>query len=125
MTLLLDAHALLWWLADDPALGAEARALIADPNNDVLVSAATVWEIAIKRALGKLEAPAGLVAALAELGFGDVPVTAVDAERAGALPPVHRDPFDRMLVAQAHRLGAAVVTGDPVFAEYGVDIVHA
>ncbi len=125
MTLLLDAHALLWWLADDPVLGAEARALIADPENEVLVSAATVWEIAIKRALGKLDAPGDLVAALDQLGLEDVSVTRADAERAGALPPLHRDPFDRMLVAQADRLGAAVVTRDPVFARYGVEVVSA
>ena len=64
MRLLLDAHVLLWWLADDPSLGEAARTLIADPENEILVSAATVWEIAIKRALGKLEAPADLVAAI-------------------------------------------------------------
>ena len=74
MRLLLDAHALLWWLADDPSLGEAARTLIADPENEVLVSAATVWEIAVKRALGKLDAPADLVAALGERvrrGAGD------------------------------------------------------
>ena len=121
MRLLLDAHALLWWLADDSELGSEARALIADPTNDVLVSAATVWEISIKRALGKLDAPAGLVEALSEAGFTEVPVTGVDGERAGALDPYHRDPFDRMLVAQAERLEALIVTRDPAFAGYGVD----
>ncbi len=122
---MLDAHALLWWLADDPALGAAARSLIADPDNDVLVSAATAWEIAIKRALGKLDAPPDLVAALDEVGFDEAPVTAADAELAGGLEAHHRDPFDRMLVAQAARLGATVVTRDPVFGRYGTATVPA
>lgn len=125
MRLLLDAHALLWWLADDPSLGDAARTLIADPENEVLVSAATVWEIAIKRALGKLEAPADLVAALSESGIAEAPVTAIDGERAGDLDPLHRDPFDRMLVVQAARLDATVVTRDPVFERYGTRTVPA
>jgi PIN domain nuclease of toxin-antitoxin system len=121
--LLLDAHALLWWLADDAELSDEAKAAIADPMNEVLVSAATVWEIGIKRALGKLRAPDGLVAALEPAGFGALPITLPDAETAAALPSHHRDPFDRMLVAQAGRLDAAVVSRDPVFARYGVEVV--
>ena len=125
MRLLLDAHVLLWWLADDPSLGEATRTLIADPANEILVSAATVWEIAITRALGKLEAPADLVAALGGSGFVEVPVTAADGERAGSLAPHHRDPFDRMLVAQAARLDATVVTRDPVFARYGTRTVPA
>ncbi len=125
MRLLLDAHVLLWWLADDPSLGEAARTLIADPENEILVSAATVWEIAIKRALGKLEAPADLVAALGESGFAEAPVTAADGERAGSLDPHHRDPFDRMLVAQAARLDATVVSRDPVFERYGTRTVPA
>jgi PIN domain nuclease of toxin-antitoxin system len=125
MRLLLDAHALLWWLADDPSLRAVARALIADPDNEVLVSASTVWEIAIKRSLGKLDAPPDLVRALDEAGFTEAPVTAADAEVAGGLVAHHRDPFDRMLVAQAARLGATVVTRDPVFGLYGTATVQA
>jgi PIN domain nuclease of toxin-antitoxin system len=125
MRLLLDAHALLWWLADDPSLGEAARTLIADPENQVLVSAATVWEIAVKRALGKLDAPGDLVGALGGSGFVEAPVTAVDGERAGSLDPHHRDPFDRMLVAQAARLDAAVVTRDPVFERYGTRTIPA
>ncbi len=125
MRLLLDAHVLLWWLADDPALGTDARALIADPVNEVFVSAATVWEIAIKRALGKLEAPPDLAGALDELGFAEAPVTAADGERAGGLEAHHRDPFDRMLVAQSLRLGASPVTHDPIFGRYGVEVVPA
>jgi PIN domain nuclease of toxin-antitoxin system len=125
MRLLLDAHALLWWLADDPSLDRDARALIADPTNEVIVSAVTVWEIAIKRAIGKLSAPNGLAAVIEQSGFIEAPVTAADAERAGGLEAIHRDPFDRMLVAQAVRLRAVVVTRDPVFGRYGTETVPA
>ena len=125
MRLLLDAHALLWWLADDPSLDRHARDLIADPANEVIVSAVTVWEIAIKRAIGKLSAPDGLAAVLERSGFIEAPVTAADAERAGGLEAIHRDPFDRMLVAQAARLRAVVVTRDTVFARYGMETVLA
>jgi PIN domain nuclease of toxin-antitoxin system len=89
------------------------------------VSAATVWEIGIKRANGKLEAPTGLARAIAEEGFGELPVTAQDAERAADLPGHHRDPFDRMLVAQAIRTGAVLVTRDSVFTVYGVPTLPA
>ena len=125
MRLLFDAHALLWWLADDPSLGQSARDLISDPANEVFVSAATVWEISVKRALGKLEAPDDLVGALASEGFKEAPILSSDGERAGNLDPHHRDPFDRMLVVQALRLDAAVVTRDPVFAHYGTRTVAA
>jgi PIN domain nuclease of toxin-antitoxin system len=123
--LLLDANAVLWWFADDPGLDPAAHSSIADPTNDVLVSAATIWEIEIKRALGKLEAPTGLVAAVEETGFGVLPITGLDAERAGALPAHHRDPFDRMLVAQAERVGGIVVSRDTAFVAYGVDVLRA
>ena len=125
MILLLDTHALLWWLADDSALRADARAAIADPANDVLVSAASVWEIEIKRSLGKLSAPDGLIYAIETAGFGSLPIIAADAERAARLPAHHRDPFDRMLVAQARRLDAAIVTHDPAFAAYEVEVLAA
>lgn len=125
MILLLDAHAVLWWLADDATLAPAARSAIADPANDVLVSAASIWEIEIKRALGKLVAPAGLVGAVEDAGFDVLPITGPDAERAGMLLPHHRDPFDRMLVAQADRIGAIVVSRDATFLSYGVDVLSA
>jgi PIN domain nuclease of toxin-antitoxin system len=125
MILLLDAHALLWWLADDPTLDPAAFGAIEDPANDVLISAATVWEIAIKRALGTLEAPGGLVQAADRAGIDIVPVTGADAETAGALPAHHRDPFDRMLVAQASRIGAVLVSRDQAFGDYGVPVLPA
>jgi PIN domain nuclease of toxin-antitoxin system len=123
--LLLDAHAVIWWLADDPALHPAARSAIEDPANDVLVSAASIWEIGIKRALGKLDAPAGLVDAIGETGFDVLPITGTDAELAGSLPAHHRDPFDRMLVAQASRVGALVVSRDAAFLAYGTDVLTA
>jgi Uncharacterized protein conserved in bacteria len=123
--LLLDAHALLWWLADDATLDAQARAAIADPTNDVLVSAATVWEIAIKRSIGKLDAPTGLTEVIDRTGFDVLPITGADGENAGALPLHHRDPFDRMLIAQANRLDALIVSRDASFAEYGVPVLSA
>jgi PIN domain nuclease of toxin-antitoxin system len=123
--LLLDAHTLLWWLADDPSLGGPARDAIADPGNEALVSAASVWEIEIKRALGKLAAPDGIVQAIEASGFGTLPITADDAETAGRLPPHHRDPFDRMLIAQAERLDAVVVSRDTAFAPYGTRVLLA
>lgn len=125
MILLLDAHTVLWWLADDPTLATAARSAMADPANEVLVSAATVWEIAIKRALGKLDAPDGLTDALGGAGFDVLPITGADAEQAGALPRHHRDPFDRMLVAQGRRVGGIIVSRDAVFAEYGADVLPA
>jgi len=123
--LLLDAHALLWWLGDDATLQAGARDAIASAANDVLVSAATVWEIEIKRALGKLEAPDGLVDAIEASAMQALPISLEDAERAGRLPPHHRDPFDRMLVAQAMRLDAVIVSRDEAFAPYGPEVLRA
>lgn len=125
MILLLDAHAILWWLADDPTLSRPARAAIRAPANDVLVSAASVWEIEIKRALGKLEAPDGLIDAIASAAFGAVPITASDATRAARLPAHHRDPVDRMLVAQATRLDAIIVSRDASFEAYEVEVLAA
>jgi PIN domain nuclease of toxin-antitoxin system len=120
MIVLLDAHAFLWWLAGDPKLRAAAASAIQDPMNDVLVSAATIWEIAIKREMGKLEAPEDLSADVERAGFSGLPINLADATRAGALPRHHRDPFDRMLVAQALRLEATIVSRDRAFDAYGV-----
>lgn len=125
MRVLLDTHVLLWWLGDDPALSAEARAAIADPGSDVLVSAASVWEISIKQALGKLRAPDDLLVQLERHRFWRLPVTDVHALRAGALPRLHDDPFDRMLVAQAAQEGLCIATRDPAFAAYDVPLLAA
>ncbi len=125
MILLLDAHALLWALTDDPTLAQAARAAIVSPQNDVLVSAATVWELAIKREAGRLRTPDRLADAVAATGFTGLPVTLADAEAAAALPMHHRDPFDRMLVAQAIRVDAVLVTRDAAFEPYGIEILTA
>lgn len=125
MILLLDAHTLLWWLADDPELSEQARRAIADGANDALVSAATVWEIEIKRAIGKLSSPDDLVDVLEPSGLGSLPITLRDADSAARLAPHHRDPFDRMLVAQAQRLGAVVVSRDEIFGAYSVEALTA
>ncbi len=121
MKLLLDAHAYLWWLADAPDLSASARAAVADAANMVLVSAATIWEIEIKRTLGRLEADsADLVAEIEASRFGELPVRATHAVAAARLPRHHDDPFDRMLIAQSQAEGLVCITCDPAFEAYGV-----
>jgi PIN domain nuclease of toxin-antitoxin system len=122
--LLLDTHALLWWLADDPALGEGAREAIAEGENVVAVSAASGWEIAIKRALGKLEAPDDLEEQIDANDFTVLPITLADGLTAGSLPRHHDDPFDRMLVAQARLRGLAIVSRDVRFAAYGVEVLR-
>lgn len=124
MTLLLDTHAFLWWCADDPALPRVARTAIADPANDCLVSAASAWEIAIKASIGKL-ALEGQVRRfvpeqMAANGFAPLPVSVTHAARVAQLPFHHRDPFDRLLAAQALEERVAIVSGDPIFRKYGV-----
>lgn len=109
---------LLWALADDPTLNPDARTAIVDPLNDVMVSAVSVWEISIKRALGKLDAPGDLLRQIEGAGLQHLPITLVHAEAAGALPRHHEDPFDRMLVAQVLLEGLTLVTRDPKIAEY-------
>jgi len=123
--LLLDTHAFLWWLGDDPQLGREARSCIADSVNAVFVSAATGWEIGIKKALGKLQAPDDLDAVVEKEGFIHLPVTFFHGEQAGALPALHRDPFDRMLIAQAQAEGLVIVTRDPQIKAYGIRTLDA
>jgi PIN domain nuclease of toxin-antitoxin system len=123
LRLLLDTHVVLWWLGDLPALQPAARQLVADPMNPVFVSAASAWEIAIKRALGKLDAPDDLAGAVADAGFSSLPITMDHAHEAGALPPHHADPFDRMLVAQAHVEGLTLLTTDRRLEDYGGAVV--
>ncbi|HET9050125.1 MAG TPA: type II toxin-antitoxin system VapC family toxin [Candidatus Dormibacteraeota bacterium] len=125
MNVLLDTHALLWWLGDDRRLTKTARATIADPENTILVSAVSAWEIAIKKALGRLSAPDDLADQMRSGGLSELPITIPDGILAGALPRHHDDPFDRMLVAQAQRNGLTVMTRDPAFPSYGVTGVKA
>lgn len=123
MNLLLDTHIVLWWLADDPALPEAAAEVIADPGTIAVVSAASVWEIAIKRASGRLEIPDDLLGVLEEGAFEPLPITAVHALAAGGLPAHHHDPIDRILVAQARCEGLTLVSVDERFAEYEVELL--
>jgi PIN domain nuclease of toxin-antitoxin system len=111
----------LWRLTDDPGLSATARAALADPANDVRVSTASVWEVAIKRALDKLSAPEDLPDHIEAAGFDWLPIGAEHAWRVRELPPYHRDPFDRLLVAQALVESMPVVTSGGHFGAYGVE----
>ena len=125
MRLLLDTHALLWSLGDPDRLDAEARGAIQDAQNDVLVSAASVWEMAIKSALGKLSTPDDLLVQLRLNRFDALDVTLHHAQAAEHLPMLHRDPFDRMLVAQARSDGLRLVTRDPLVQQYDVPWMSA
>ncbi len=124
MRLLLDTHALLWWLADE-GLAARARDAIADPANMVVVSAASAWEISIKKALGKLTAPDDLARQVDVGGFTPLAISIAHGIAAGQLPRHHDDPFDRMLIAQAVEEGLTIVTRDKRFEDYGVALLPA
>jgi PIN domain nuclease of toxin-antitoxin system len=121
---LLDTHALLWWLSDDPALTKAARKIMAETKNTLIVSAASAWEIAIKVRLGKLPTAADLAADFPALiereGFQLLAISAEHAIRAGLLPGAHKDPFDRMLIAQAQAENVPIITNEASFESYGV-----
>jgi PIN domain nuclease of toxin-antitoxin system len=125
--LLLDTHTLLWWLLDAPELSAVARAAIARGGQRVFVSAASSWELAIKYRLGKLPSAADIVENLPRYlrkeRFDVLPIGLDHTLAAGALPDMHRDPFDRMLIAQAQINKLQLVSRDAVFADYGVDVL--
>ncbi len=124
MRLLLDSHVALWWLADADELGPRTRATVADADS-VYFSSVTPWELGIKRALGKLDLPDGLVEALVTTGFEPLAISPAHGEAAAALPAHHRDPFDRMLIAQAQMGALIVVSADRSFDDYGVDRLDA
>ena len=121
---LLDTHAFVWWLADSTRLSAPALETIADGENSIAVSAASAWEIATKYRLGKVAegkvAAFNVASSIASQGFEELSISVVDAERAGQLPGPHRDPFDRMLIAQALAHDMIVVSSDTAFDQYGV-----
>jgi PIN domain nuclease of toxin-antitoxin system len=123
LNLLLDTHVLIWW-DEGRRLATEARRAIADADG-VYVSAASAWEIAIKTGLGRLRPVRTVEQAVAESGFLELPVTFRHAQRVGDLPPHHRDPFDRMLIAQAEVEGLTLVTRDPMFARYAIGVIEA
>jgi PIN domain nuclease of toxin-antitoxin system len=123
MKLLLDTHAALWWLSGDDQFGETAARRLADPDSQVLLSAAVVWEVAIKRSLGKLDAPGDFVATLLGGGALPLPVGLDHAAAVEDLPHHHRDPFDRILVAQTTIEGAVLVTRDGAFGAYGIPLI--
>jgi PIN domain nuclease of toxin-antitoxin system len=121
--LLLDTHAAIWWLSGDERFGANAARRLSDGRNEVLLSAAVVWEVAIKRSLGKLDAPDDMVQVLLGAGAQPLAVTIEHAAAVEHLPWHHRDPFDRMLIAQASLESAAIVSRDDALRPYDVPLV--
>ncbi len=120
MRLLLDSHTLLWWLSDVPRLGRATYDAIASPYNDVFVSAVSIWELAVKREKGTLPAPNDLITLVEKKGFTPLPLSLFHAEQAAMLPMHHRDPFDRMLIAQAQAEGLTLITRDAHIRRYGI-----
>jgi len=117
---LLDTHVLLWWLADAPDLGPRCRDILADSRNEVFVSAASTWEISIKAARGKVSTPDDLDSAVEDEGFSKLPISLFHGQSAGKLPDIHRDPFDRMLIAQAQTEGLILLTADENIVKYQI-----
>ncbi len=124
MQLLLDTHTFLWWLSGDDLLSAAAQTAIADEGNGIFISAASAWEITTKHRLGKLPGVAAIVAdiggAIVDQGFIGLPISLRHGQVAGALPGPHRDPFDRMLIAQAMLENLMLVSNEEPFDAYGV-----
>jgi len=125
MRLLLDTHAFLWWMEGGSDLSAEARAAIESPRSTVYLSAASAWEMSIKRAKGRLESPTDVVGAVEANGFRELPLSILHAQTLNELPPHHADPFDRVLIAQAQVEGLTIVTRDAAFEAYGVPLLPA
>lgn len=123
MRLLLDTHMFLWWDRQPRRVPPALRAAIEDDTSQVFVSVATVWEIAIKRATGKLQFAASIIDTIDKLGFELLPITGAHAEHAGGLPRHHNDPFDRLLIAQAYLEGMVLGTQDPAMRAYGVTML--
>ncbi|MGA9012922.1 MAG: type II toxin-antitoxin system VapC family toxin [Acetobacteraceae bacterium] len=121
MKLLLDTHLLLWAAGEPDRIQAATRTLLDDADNTLLFSAASLWEIAIKRGLGRDDFqvdPRSLRRALFDNGYGELAITSEHAVAVNQLPPIHKDPFDRILIAQATIEGITLLTGDPVVAQY-------
>ncbi len=125
MTLLIDTHTFLWWLSNPASLSLDARVAIEDPANRILVSTVVLWEIAIKRAIGKLTANVNLETAVQGAGFVYLPISEDHIATTETLPLHHRDPFDRMLIAQAIVENATLVTRDPLIPQYGIATIIA
>jgi len=125
MNLLLDTHVLLWWLDDHSTLSKKIKAVIADGKNPVFVSAVVIWEITIKQALGKLEIPRNFRRVLDDQPFEMLDITVEHVHAVGDLPAYHRDPFDRMLVAQAKVERLTLVTRDIRLKKYKIPLITA
>ena len=125
MNLLLDTHALIWVLEDNPTLSEQARNAIINGKNVVFVSAATVWEMSIKQSMGKLEVPDNVKEEMELLRFTPLEITFEHAKLAGQLPNIHKDTFDRMLIAQAKLEGLMLVSGDRIIKQYDVKLLKA
>jgi PIN domain nuclease of toxin-antitoxin system len=127
LKLLLDTHAIVWWLADNPRLSEEARMHICDPANQVFVSAASAWEIATKTRVGRWPEAAALTSLFPGVveanGFEPMPITVHHAVHAGSLIAAHGDPFDRMLAAQASLEKMMLITADPAFTQFGTQVL--
>jgi len=124
MNLFLDTHIFLWWLGDNPLLSKKARNAISNVDNIIFLSAVNIWEIRIKQALGKLEITPDFFSIMKQQGFEILSITADHANRVGDLPMHHRDPFDRMLIAQAMEENLTIVTHDKVFNSYEIQIME-
>jgi PIN domain nuclease of toxin-antitoxin system len=125
LRLLIDANAFIWMVAQPAELSANAREALARPDNERVVSLATLWEIAIKLSLGKLTLPDGLMTAVDGMAAVTLPVKLAHIDRVQRLPLHHRDPFDRMMIAQAIEEGLTIVTRDRAFKAYGVPLLAA
>jgi PIN domain nuclease of toxin-antitoxin system len=123
VNLLIDTHIFLWWEWRSLELPEFARVALVERGNKVVVSAATIWEVSIKRQTGRLDFEGDLIEACAKSGFEILPIAARHADRAGALPLLHTDPFDRMLVAQAEIEGLVLVTQDRKLVPYGIPLL--
>ena len=115
---ILDSHILIWWLADAPELTIESKLIIENADNEIYISAASVWEISIKQKMGKLYVSDNLLQIIADSGFNLLSMTAKHAEYAAKLPMHHRDPFDRMLIAQASIEEVCLISHDSIFKNY-------
>lgn len=127
MRFLLDTHVFLWWISDDARLSVAARGIISDPENDLFLSAASGWEIAVKAGLGRLKLPDDLESFIAEQlaanAIHPLPVHMRHALHTRILPEYHRDPFDRLLIAQARLESIPILSADPLIARYPVEVV--
>ena len=127
MRFLLDTHTLLWWLFDDPRLSRVVREIVADGDNEILISSASAWEISTKHRLGKLPSASQLARDISgwveRAGFRELPVTLSHAQRAGSWPQAHRDPFDRMLAAQSALEDLPLISRDPAFPPFGIRLI--